>query len=118
MYRSHAGVYGPSKPSSWSPTGAWFMPPTSLVGSGEKLGTEPWIGQPACCGLCREPFFLGSSGICPNLLASHEGLLYVDHMRYVWSWTIRRLSIGSVWRVGQVFPCMKYINSNHRDSRI
>jgi hypothetical protein len=30
----------------------------SLVSSGEKLGTDPWIGQPACCRLCREPFFL------------------------------------------------------------
>jgi hypothetical protein len=28
----------------------------SLVGSGEKPGTDPWIGQPACCGLCQEPF--------------------------------------------------------------
>jgi hypothetical protein len=23
----------------------------------EKLGTDTWIGQLACCGLCREPFF-------------------------------------------------------------
>jgi hypothetical protein len=29
--------------------------------------------------------FIGSSGIHPNLSASHEGLLYVDHVRYVWS---------------------------------
>jgi hypothetical protein len=29
-----------------------------LVGSVEKLGTDPRIGQPACCELCREPFFL------------------------------------------------------------
>jgi hypothetical protein len=50
------------------------MPPTSLAGSGEKLGTDPRIGQPACCRLCREPFFLRSSGICPNLSASHERL--------------------------------------------
>jgi hypothetical protein len=32
----------------------------SLVGSGEKLGTDPRIGQPACWGLCREPFFSGA----------------------------------------------------------
>jgi hypothetical protein len=24
---------------------------------GEKLDTDPRIGQTACCGLCREPFF-------------------------------------------------------------
>jgi hypothetical protein len=32
------------------------MATASLVGSGEKLGTDPRIGWPACCGLCREPF--------------------------------------------------------------
>jgi hypothetical protein len=26
----------------------------------EKLGTDPRIGQSACCGLCREPFFSGA----------------------------------------------------------
>jgi hypothetical protein len=30
-----------------------------MAGSGEKLGMDPWIGQPARWGLCREPFFLG-----------------------------------------------------------
>jgi hypothetical protein len=62
MYRSHAGVYGPSKPSSWSLTGAWLTPTASLVGSEEKMGMDPWVGQPACCGLCREPFFSGTVG--------------------------------------------------------
>jgi hypothetical protein len=41
MYRSHAGVYGPSKLSSWSPTGAWLTPTALLVGLGEKLGIDP-----------------------------------------------------------------------------
>jgi hypothetical protein len=62
--------------------------------------------------------FLGSSGICLNLSASHERLIYVDHVRYVWSWTIRGLSVGSVWRVGRGFPYRAYIDSNRRDSRI
>jgi hypothetical protein len=71
MYQSHVGVYGPSKPSSRSPTRAWIMPIASLVGSGEKLGTDPQIGQPVCCGLCREPFFSGAVGsiqICRRLV--------------------------------------------------
>jgi hypothetical protein len=33
------------------------MPPTLLTGSGEKLGMDPCINQPVCCGLCRELFF-------------------------------------------------------------
>jgi hypothetical protein len=71
MYRSHAVVYGPSKLSSGLPTGAWLKPTASLVSSGEKLDTDPQIGQPTCCGLCQEPFFLGvvrSVQICPRLV--------------------------------------------------
>jgi hypothetical protein len=37
-----------------------FAPTASLVGSGEKLSTDQRIGQPMCCGLCREPFFSGA----------------------------------------------------------
>jgi hypothetical protein len=96
MYRSHAGVYGPSKPSSWSPTVAWPMPTASLVGSGEKLGTDSRIGQPAFCGLCRGALFPRSSGIRPNLSVSHKRLLYVDHMRYIWSRVICGPSVQNV----------------------
>jgi hypothetical protein len=28
--------------------------------AGEKLSMVPWIGQPTCCGLGREPFFSGT----------------------------------------------------------
>jgi hypothetical protein len=52
--------------------------------------------------IVSEAPFLGSSGICPNLSATHERLLCVDHMRYVWLIVIRGLSAGSVWDVGQV----------------
>jgi hypothetical protein len=37
-----------------------FVFTASLVVSGEKLDTDPWIGQSACCELCRELFFLGA----------------------------------------------------------
>jgi hypothetical protein len=37
-----------------------FPSTASLVGSGEKLDTDPRIGQPACCGLCQKPFFSGT----------------------------------------------------------
>jgi hypothetical protein len=50
------------------------MPPASLAGLGEKLGTDPRIGQLACYALCREPFFLRSSGIYPNLSALRKRL--------------------------------------------
>jgi hypothetical protein len=38
------------------------MPSASLASSGEKLGTDPRIGQPVCYGLCQEPFFSGVVG--------------------------------------------------------
>jgi hypothetical protein len=41
-------------------------------------------------------FFLGSSEIRSNLSTHREELLYVDHVRYVWSWTIRGRSVESV----------------------
>jgi hypothetical protein len=53
-------VYVPSKPSSLTLTESDFTPTTLMAGSGEKLGTNLWIGQPSCCGLCREPFFSGA----------------------------------------------------------
>jgi hypothetical protein len=37
-----------------------FSPTASLAVVGEKLDTDPRIGQPVCCGLCREPFFSGA----------------------------------------------------------
>jgi hypothetical protein len=32
----------------------------SLAVVGEKLGMDPRIGWPSCCGLCWEPFFSGA----------------------------------------------------------
>jgi hypothetical protein len=49
--------YEHGKPSSLPSTEGDITPTASMVVSGEKLGMDPWIGQPACCGLCREPFF-------------------------------------------------------------
>jgi hypothetical protein len=57
----------------------------------------------------------GSVQICWRL---YERLLYVDRVRYVWSWTIHGPSVESVWCVGRVFPCRAYIDSNRRDSQI
>jgi hypothetical protein len=38
--------------------------------------------------------FLRSSGIRPNLSVSHERLLYVDCVMYVWSWTERGMRVA------------------------
>jgi hypothetical protein len=48
--------------------------------------------------------FLGSSSIYPTLLTTSESLLYVDHMRYVWSRVICGQSVRSMWHVEHVSP--------------
>jgi hypothetical protein len=95
-----------------------FTPTASMVGSGEKLGTDPQIGQPACCGLCREPFFSGAVALSiivddsvkgchvPGLLAGSVCRAYMD-------WRGKRMC-----HIDQVFPYRVYIDSNHRDSWI
>jgi hypothetical protein len=50
--------YGPSKPSRLLATEVGFTPTALMVGLGEKLDTDLWIGQPSCYGLGWEPFFL------------------------------------------------------------
>jgi hypothetical protein len=51
----------PGKPSILPSTKGGFTPTASMADSGEKLGTNSWIGQPSCCGFCREPFFLSTT---------------------------------------------------------
>jgi hypothetical protein len=110
--------YGPGKPGSWSSSGAWLTPPASLARSGEKLGTDRRIGQPTLCGLCREPFFSGAVGsvqICRCLVkCCHVRGPPTGSIRWVYvDWCGKRTC-----RVGRVFPCRVYIDSNRCDSRI
>jgi hypothetical protein len=41
-----------------------FTPIASMASSGEKLGMDLRIGQPLCCGLCRESFFSRAMALC------------------------------------------------------
>jgi hypothetical protein len=94
------------------------MPPASLAGSGEKLGMDPRIGHPACCGLCWEPFFSGAVGsvqICQSLMKG-------CHVRGPPAGSVHWAYVDKcgkrTCRVDRVFPCMVYIDSNRRDSQI
>jgi hypothetical protein len=49
---------------------------------------------------------LGGSGSVQIYWRLCKRLLCTDCMRYVWSETIRRLSMGCVWLVGRVSPVM------------
>jgi hypothetical protein len=79
---------------------------------------DPQIGQPACCGLCQEPFFSGGVDLFKfvddcmkgcHIRGSPTGSVY---LKYV-DWCGKRTC-----RVGQVFSCRVYIDSNRHDSRI
>jgi hypothetical protein len=70
--------YGPGKPSSQLSIKAWLFPTASMVIVGAKLGTDPWINQPLCYELCREPFFSGAV----NLFKSVD-----DYMKGCYMWT-------------------------------
>jgi hypothetical protein len=118
MYRSHAGVYGPSKTSSLPSTEGGFTPTASMAVLGEKLGTDPWIGQPTCSRLCREPFFL----VGVALSIAIDDFMKGCHIRELHTGSVRGVYVDwrgkHTCRVNQVFPCMVYIDSNRRDSWI
>jgi hypothetical protein len=65
----------------------------------------------------RSPRLLPGVGACFILVGTRERLPMLT-MGEVWSETLRESSLESVWHVDQIFPCMVYIDSNHRDSRI
>jgi hypothetical protein len=79
-YQSHAGVYELSKPSIWLSIEGWLFSTASLAVLGEKLGTDPWIGQPSYCGLYREPFFSGAV----DLLKSVDDFTKGCYMWIMW----------------------------------
>jgi hypothetical protein len=89
-----------------------------MVALGENLGTDPWIDQPVCCGLCREPFFSGAVALSIVVADFVKGC----HICGLPTGSIRRAYVNwhgkRACHVDRVFSCMVYIDSNHRDSRI
>jgi hypothetical protein len=82
-----------------------FVFPHCLIGCyGREAGYGPtnrsvvvlWVGLGA--------LLLGGSWSVQICWRLHERLLCANRMRYVWSRTIRRLSVGCMCRVGRVSP--------------
>jgi hypothetical protein len=92
--------------------------PRALFPSSVPTLSTPQIGQPACCGLCREPLFSGAVGS----VQIYRRLVKGYHVRGPPTGSIRRAYVD--WHgkhtccVGRVFPCRVYIDSNRCDSRI
>jgi hypothetical protein len=72
------------------------------------------MAGPACL---WSPRFLPSLGAYFVLVGTSEKLPTWT-TGDVWSRTICKSSVKSVWRVDQVFPCRVCIDLNRRDSRI
>jgi hypothetical protein len=109
--------YGPGKPSSLLPTDVWLSPLLHWLAR-----ERTWVWTCESDGQCAVDYvgspFSREQWLYPTLSMTREGLLYVHHVRYVWSRAIRGPSVESMWRVGPVFSCRVYIDSNRRDTRI
>jgi hypothetical protein len=57
MYRSHVEDMAPISLVVGHQQKIGFAPTASMAALGEKLGTDPWMGQLTCCELCQESFF-------------------------------------------------------------
>jgi hypothetical protein len=88
-----------------------------MVGSGEKLGTDPWITQ-LVWGLCQEPFFSGAVDLFKYVGDCAKGC----HVHELPTGSIREKYVDCrrkrTCHVDRVFPCRVYIDLNYRDSRI
>jgi hypothetical protein len=110
--------YGFGKPSSRPSTEGWLCLYCFIDWLRRETGYGPMDQSAGVLMIVSGALFLDSSGPTQLCWWLRERLLYVDHMRYVWSGTICGPSVGYMWCAGRVFPCMVYINSNHRDYRI
>jgi hypothetical protein len=116
MYWSHVGdmclvslVTCHQQMHGLSALSQWLCWERNWAGSREPLSqVERW----------SQEYFSWEQCIHPTLLMTHERLLYVDHVRYVWLRAIRGPSVKNVWHVGWVFLYIVYIDSNRCDSQI
>jgi hypothetical protein len=116
IYRSHVGDMGLVSLVASCQQKVSFAPTISLVGSGEKLDTDPRIGQPSWCGLCQEPFFSGAV----DLLNSVDDYAKGCYALTMWDTYGLGPYADRAWDAYGVFVwfCRVYIDSNLHDSRI
>jgi hypothetical protein len=90
MYRLHVDDMGPVSLVACRRQMLGFTPTASLVGSREKLGTDPRIGQPTCCGLCQKSFFSGAVALLNSIddlwkVAMYEDCPQKAYVRHTWT---------------------------------
>jgi hypothetical protein len=113
-YWSHTGVMGLVSWGSCVTTWSKPLSPTPRLSWGRK-NEVTWDDGRAS--LSWSPRLLLCVGACFILVETSERLPTWT-TGDVWSGPIRESSMESVWHVDGVFPCMVYIDSNRRNSRI
>jgi hypothetical protein len=109
--------YGSGKPSSLPLTCAWLKRTASMAVLGEKLRRVPWTTQPGWEVESRALFLRSSPSVQPCWW-----LMKGYHIRGPPTGSVCRAYVDwhgkRTYRVGQVFPCRVYINSNRHDSQM
>jgi hypothetical protein len=96
--------YETGKPSSWSSTDDWLCPHYFNGCLGRETRYGPADRSTDVLWIVSGVLFLRSTGPSQLCWWLRKRLLCVDCVRYVWSGTIRGLSVECMWRVGQVSP--------------
>jgi hypothetical protein len=91
-YRSHSGVMGPISLVACYQQKLGFSPHFFIGCSEREAGYEPADRSAGALWVWSGVLLLRSSGFVQICWRLRERLLCVDHMRYVWSGTIRGLS--------------------------
>jgi hypothetical protein len=95
--------YGPYKPSSRPSTEGWLCPHCFNDCLGWETGYRPTDRSADVLWIMSGALFLWSSDPVQLCWWLCGRLLCVDCIKYIWSRTIRGLSMGCMWHVGQVF---------------
>jgi hypothetical protein len=89
-----------------------------MVILGEKLGGRPMDQSARVLGIMSGALFLRSNRVRPTLVMVSERLSHMRTARRKRTCGVRGLAWEAYVSCVSDFPCMVYINSNHRDSRI
>jgi hypothetical protein len=117
MYQSHASVMGPVNRCSLLLIDAWLSLLFQWLSWYRNWVVGLWITQSGR-GLCRETFFSGAVGSIQCCWWLVKGC----HVRELPTGSMRGACVDlhgkCTCHVYRIFPCMVYIDSNCRDSRI
>jgi hypothetical protein len=97
-YWSHIGVMSPVSLVACYQQRVTLSPLLQWLPWGEKLDTDPRIGQPSCCGLGQEPFFSGIVALSITI----DDFMKCCYMWTAWDTYGRGPYVDQAWKVCDV----------------